>query len=416
MDRKELENLEKSVLIEIIFTLTEEVKTLTERVLELERRLNQNSSNSSLPPSSDKWKKPQSERSKGGKVGGQAGHKGKSIKIEREPDEVRELKPQKCAKCGEELAKAGGNVTEVRNKIDVEIRTKITRYEQIGVVCPCCGKEKEFAEKCEPVAEEIKEAVKGSEVAHYDETSASVNGKKHWIHTASTKEATYNTVHRSRGKEGTDDNGVLKEFGGVSVHDCLPQYFGYTNCLHAVCNAHLLRELQGVIENTGQQWAVDMSVLLREMKMTVDDFKGGDRTGLPDEYIKWFGEEYKRIITMGEAENPLTEEQKRKKTAKRSKQRNLLDRFIEYREEITRFTENFAVPFDNNQAERDIRNAKTKLKVSGSFRSEQGAENFATTSSVIGTAVKQGAGVFKTVSDIFTGSFKSIFRKTQTEQ
>ena len=154
MDRKELENLEKSVLIEIIFTLTEEVKTLTERVLELESRVNQNSSNSSLPPSSDKWKKPQSERSKGGKVGGQAGHKGNCLKIEREPDEVRELKPQKCAKCGEELAKAGGNVTEVRNKIDVEIRTKITRYEQIGVVCPCCGKEnrEEFPEEVKSYA------------------------------------------------------------------------------------------------------------------------------------------------------------------------------------------------------------------------------------------------------------------------
>jgi len=467
MNRKELENLDKSTLVEIILSLTA-------KVAELETRLNQNSNNSSKPPSSDVWKRPVMRNSSGAKPGGQQGHKGNFIKIEQSPDEITEIKPEKCSKCGEDLLGSEGSVLESRNKIDIEIKRRITRYNQVKVVCPCCGNENreefpsdvschisygagvqsigvlltnyanvsygktqkimndvlevpvctgtlvnhvnEFASKCEPVTDEIANTVKGSAVSHFDETSVAVNGSNQWLHTASTDEATYNTVHPKRGVEGCNDNGVLKEFKGVAIHDCFPMYFAYENCNHALCNAHLLRELQGVIENTNQQWAVSMQQLLWEMKLIVDDFKQSGKASLPDEYVRIFADEYNRITKLGETENPLTEEQQSNSKKKRPKSRNLLDRFIQYRMEICRFAGNFAVPFTNNQAERDIRNAKVKMKVSGGFRSDDGDKNFAKISSVIGTATKQGLSAFKTVSDIFSGSLNSIFRKVQTEQ
>jgi transposase len=234
-----------------------------------------------------------------------------------------------------------------------------------------------------------------------------VNGKKQWLHTASDGDATYNTIHPRRGQEGTDDNGVLKEFAGTAVHDCWKPYFSYENCSHALCNAHLLRELQGVIDNTGQSWASAMQKTLREMKEVVERYKGNDKSELSTYYDKKFAEEYERITRLGEEENPVKEGEKR-----RSRERCLLDRFITYRAEIVRFSKDFSVPFDNNQAERDIRNAKVKQKVSGGFRSDEGAKNFGSISSVIGTAIKQGLSAFSAVSGILSGAMTSLFQKS----
>jgi len=447
MLREKLEQLEKSELIEIIIRLQ-----------------NMSSKNSSKPPSSD-WKAVKIPRPQtGASQGGQLGHKGNFVKIERAADETVYLKPNICGKCGIKLPESESSAVETRHKIDVEIRTILTKYAQYEVTCPSCGVENreafpdnvkshisygqgvqsigvlltnhanvsysktaeilndvfevpvstgtlvnhvsEFAVKCEPVLYEIKEYVKQGKIGHFDETSVRVNGKNHWLHTAGNSEATYNTVHPKRGIEGTDDNGVLKDFTGVAVHDCLVQYFGYENAFHAVCNAHLLRELQGVIENKGYVWATDMHTHLRDMKKAVDDFAADGQTALPDDLLVSFADEYDRILKFGETETPRDTMQ-----TKQTKSRNLLERFINYRTEITRFTKDFAVPFTNNQAERDIRNAKVKMKVSGCFRSDNGAKNFSKISSVIGTAAKQGLSAFKTVSDIFSVSFKSVFEK-----
>jgi len=462
----EIEKLSKEELVSLVKALMATVQAQAAEIAELKSQLNQTSRNSSKPPSSD-WRPVSLPRQKtGAKQGGQLGHKGNFLKIEGEADEVIELKPQSCQKCGVSMSGESGTVIEPRRKVDVEIVTKITEYEQVEVVCPCCGSENreefpadvsshisygegvqsfgvlltnyanvsygktekimndvlgvpiragtivnhvnEFAEKSAGVLAEIADNVKAGRIGHFDETSVKVNGKNQWMHTAGNAEATYNTVHPKRGKEGTDDNGVLGEFGGVAVHDCLAQYFGYDNCRHAVCNAHLLRELQGVIDNTKQAWATRMQELLREMKTSVDECKADGGTALPEEVLKGFTEKYERILKLGEFESPRDLSQK-----KQSKPRNLLDRFIGYRTEITRFAHDFAVPFTNNQAERDIRNAKVKMKVSGGFRSELGAKNFAKISSVVGTATKQGASAFKTVRGIFARSLDSVFCKPQ---
>jgi len=436
-----------------------------ERVAVLEAQISQNSRNSSKPPSSD-WKPVKMPRPQtGASQGGQLGHKGNFLKFEREADKTIELKPKICRKCGAALPETTGGSVEARHKIDVEIRTLLTKYEQYEMICPCCGKENreefpvevksrisygegvrsigvlltnyanvsyektakimndvlevpisvgtlvsnnnEFADKSEGIVTEIAAQVKQSEVGHFDETSVRVNGKNQWLHTAGTSEATYNTVHPKRGCEGTDDNGVLKEFKGVAVHDCLAQYFGYETARHAVCNAHLLRELQGVIENKGYVWAFDMQNHLRNMKKAVDDCVAESKTAMSAELLESLNDEYDRILALGENETPRDTGQ-----TKQSKSRNLLERFIRYRTEITRFAHDFAVPFTNNQAERDIRNAKVKMKVSGGFRSDNGAKNFAKISSVISTAAKQGLSAFKTVSDIFSNSAISLFSHT----
>jgi len=466
MERKDLEKLKKSELIEIILIQSAQIEVLMKKVGELEAQLKQNSRNSSKPPSQG-WKPGKISREKtGANIGGQPGHKGNFLRIEREADEIIKVKPETCQRCGAVIRDEIGTVLETRQKIDVEIVTKLTEYEQYEVICPCCGNEnqgefpkdikshisygegvqtigvlltnyanvsygktqnimndvlevpisastivnhvEEFAEKSGNVLGEIAENVKSGEVGHFDETSMRVNGANQWLHTACNNEATYSTVYPKRGTEGTDDNGVLKDFGGVAVHDCWSPYFQYDNCSHALCNAHLVRELQGVIENTNQIWAHDMQALLREMKKSVDDLKADNQTVLPDNLIKHFNAEYDRILELGEKESPRDTEHR-----KQSKSRNLLDRFVDYRTEITRFAENFAVPFTNNSAERAIRNTKVKMKVSGGFRSNEGAKNFAKISSVVDTATKQGLSVFKTISNIFSGSIHSIFSKLQ---
>ena len=265
----------------------------------------------------------------------------------------------------------------------------------------------EFAEKAQPILNEIPVKLQEEPVLHFDETSTSVDTKTYWLHTASSLGATYVTVHPKRGQVGTDDNGVLKGFSGVAVHDCWQAYFKYENCLHALCNAHLLRELQGVVENTGQVWAGLMMGFLRKVKGVVDGFKAEGKEGLSLVCCEGFALEYLRILEVGLGENPLV-----LGVRKRSKARCLLDRFIVYRVEVCRFWEDFGVPFDNNLAERDIRSVKVKQKVSGGFRSDVGAKNFGRIASIVGTAIKQKKSAYNTISGILTGTITSLFQKS----
>jgi transposase len=447
MMEKKLEELEKEELIAL-------VRQLIAENAELKARLNQNSSNSSMPPSANPYSKPKSLREKSGKKpGGQPGHKGSGMSLPHEPDQTVTLEAEKCAGCGADLQGVGGHVIDTRYKIDFEVKTVVIAYEQTETECPHCGAKtvadmpdnltatKQYgegvdaavvllnqygnvsvdktaklmsdllempvstgtvvnivdrsAENSDSTLKYIAESLKKSKILHVDETGVRTEGENYWLHTASNAEFTYNTVSRERGRKGTDANGILKDFRGTAIHDSLRQYFGYVDCLHALCGAHLLRELTAVIENEGLQWAIQMKELLGEMKSAVERYKGDEKIELSRYYRKKFSERYKEILEMGEGESPRVEERKQ------SKARNLLERFIAREEEITRFTEDFDVPFDNNQAERDIRNAKVKMKVSGGFRSKKGADAFARIGSVIGSAVKQGKGLFGTISNLF---------------
>jgi transposase-like protein len=462
MNREGLEKLSKDELIDMLLAMQEGSAS---KIAELEARLNTNSANSSMPPSSDSWKRPPSGRRKSGKKpGGQLGHKGHGLKIDREPDETVLHKPPVCERCGLDIGEAAGSVSDSRYKIDIAIRTVLTRHDQVRVGCPACdavsagsfpeslksrvqygegvraisvlltnyamvgydktqkllndvfgvplsagtvvNHVKKFSEQGQAVVDGIAEKLKQSSVLNFDESGVRVNGTNQWLHTASNSEATYSTVHPKRGKAGIDDNGVLQSFTGVAVHDCWKPYFSYRHCTHALCNAHLLRELQGVIDNTSQVWAGQMQDLLRAMKRVVDRYKAHGKEALSKYYQTTFAESYGQIVRLGEQENPLADGQR-----KRGKPRCLLDRFIAYKTEICRFADNFAVPFDNNQAERDIRNVKVKQKVSGGFRSDEGAKSFGKISSVIGTSIKQGMSAFDAVSGIIAGSISSLFKR-----
>ena len=190
------------------------------------------------------------------------------------------------------------------------------------------------------------------------------------------------------------------------MHDCWKPYFGFDKCRHALCCAHLLRELNALIEK-GQQWAVEMKALLLEMKSVVEHYKESDKTELSRYYRAKFEAKYDLVLSSAKAE--IVPSALRKK----SKAENLLIRLEEYRTEITRFTNDFDVPFDNNQAERDIRNIKVKQKVSGSFRTDDGAEDYAKTASVVGTVVKFGQSVFGAVKGLFDGSKPDLCHATE---
>ena len=176
-----------------------------------------------------------------------------------------------------------------------------------------------------------------------------------------------------------------------------------------MCNAHLLRELNWLTDNTSHTWPHKMRKLLCKMKKIKEKYLEKEKFELSRYFINKFAAEYEAIIELAETESPLNP-----KSRKQTKDRNLLERFTKNKTEITRFAHDFNVPFDNNLAERDIRNAKVKQKVYGAFRSDKGIKNFAKASSIIGTANKQKLPVFNTIKEIIAGTRLSIFSNTQS--
>jgi transposase len=206
----------------------------------------------------------------------------------------------------------------------------------------------------EPVAEEIKQQLIAAPVIHCDETGLYVDSKREWLHVVSTEKLTCYATHPKRGQEATKEIGILPDFQGTTVHDFWKPYYQYA-CAHALCNAHHLRELTGIAEQDKQQWPPEMKDLLLEIKWAVDEAKTKTNR-LDPAQIQSFEERYDQIITQGLAENPPLQGQPGKRgRRKQSKAKNLLKRLQEHRQEVLAFMYDFRIPFDNNQAERDIR-------------------------------------------------------------
>jgi transposase len=452
-----LDSLEKEQLIDIIKVLIVEVVALREEVATLKEQLNKNSNNSSKPPSSDGYKKPptKSLRGKTGKKpGGQKGHKGSGLKIDRTPDSEIDVLPEGCPDCGEHLLEMPMSRTDTRYVYDVEINVNLTKYDIYETTCPNCGItavaapppeckstinygnmvrtlctvltqygyisidkthkilrdligmpistgtvnniQRQFAGLTGKSLEEIQADVKESTTACADETGGRVGGETKWWHVVSTRRSTYLTVHKKRGKEGYQAAGVLENYTGNLVHDGWKPYFGLDKCTHSRCCAHLLRDLNGQIER-GCKWAAAMKELLLEMKHAVDRYKESEKSELSRYYLDKFKQRYDEVLAMAKAEIVPSE------TRKKSTTENLYIQLCDYRAEFTRFANDFDVPFDNNQAERDIRNLKTKNKVSGGFRTHEGAEDYAKTTSVIGTFIKRGLSVVGSIFELFAG-------------
>jgi transposase len=257
------------------------------------------------------------------------------------------------------------------------------------------------AEAMEPVRDALIQAP----VAHGDETGCTLHGKRHWLHVFSTESLTCFHIDTKRGGEAMERMGLLPWFRGSLVHDFLGAYYRFENCDHFLCNAHLLRELTYVHEEMNQSWAGDMIDLMLEAKQLSDRQKAlpqGSRRVIGEKTLERIQMRYCEIVTEGLAINPEPPPPPKTKRGrvKRSKPLNLLIRFDQRYEEIMGFFEYDHVPFDNNQAERDLRMMKTREKISGTFRSDSHASAFCDIRSIISSARKQSRKMIEALTSL----------------
>ncbi len=451
-----------------IATLQRKVQGLEEKIEHLENKLAKNSRNSSKPPSSAGYEKPapKSRRKKSGKkVGGQIGHEGSTLEQVSNPDVVKIHSVEICEKCGRNLEGVKEHEHECRQEIELpEVKPVVIEHRAKKKTCPFCGWENlgkfpehidqtiqygprvkayasyfnqyqhipfkrlqeifydcyhlslsqgslvRFNQKCaqqvRPSVEAIKQKIIISLVAQFDESGMRINGKLHWLHVASTATCTYYEIHAKRGGKAMDDIGILPVFQGIAIHDHWKTYFSYTHCIHGLCNAHHLRELEFIIDRYQQKWAGEMVVLLLTINDKVDEFKLNGDDQLSQKLIDQYVQKYDRILMSGLVEIPQLPPSKKPKRGKKKqhKAKNLLDRLQNFKGSVLLFMVNFNVPFTNNLPEQDIRMCKLKAKISGSFRSNSGAKDFATIRSYISTARKQGRNVLDALMQAFCGN------------
>jgi transposase len=431
---------------------------LEKRVKELEAQLGKNSGNSSKPPSSDGYKKViKNNREKSDKgQGAQEGHKGTSLQMVETPDKVIKHKVEgTCSGCGKDLQTAHVKDVQHRQVFDLpEKLIEVTEYQveirqcQCGMVheAPCAvnapaqyGRKfkalmvylnqyqympferlQEFSEDCfgmsisdgvlamnnqqcyenlEQIEICIKQQIIQSAVMHNDETGMRCEGKTKWVHSSSTASYTHYSMQDKRGKEGINAIGILPDFQGISVHDRWASYDDY-DCGHAFCNAHLLRNLKFLAEETGSKWAAPMIALL----VGANHYK---KEGLLNKStIADIEKESRRIVKQGLKEEQPPEKTKLTKRGRKAKSKslNLLNVFIDRSQQVWAFIHNQNVPFDNNLAERDLRMVKLKQKISGCFRSINGANVFCRIRSYISTIKKQGYGVLHAIEVAVAGN------------
>ncbi len=241
-------------------------------------------------------------------------------------------------------------------------------------------------------------------VLHADETGININKKLHWLHVASNGLWTHFYPHAKRGSIATNEIGIIPAFKGVLCHDHWKPYYIMTLCLHSLCNAHHLRELTRAFEQDNQIWAKALMVLLLEIKKEVD--KSGK--GMLDEALCLaYQEQYLAILKAGRTEcpdlPPPLEPKKRRGPVKQSKSRNLLERLFDYHKDVLRFMSDPVAPFTNNQAENDLRMTKVHQKISGCFRSNDGALIFCRIRGYLSSCRKHGVNMTEALTLLFQG-------------
>jgi transposase len=257
---------------------------------------------------------------------------------------------------------------------------------------------KRGGQKARDAMEPIRAALLMSEVAHADETGCTLNGKRHWLHVFCTAKLSCFHIDPKRGYDAMVRMGILPHYRGRLVHDCLGAYFKFEKCIHSLCNAHLQRELTYIDEEMGQSWAGDMIRLLLDAKKLIEESSPEEKISEKQRDHIWL--RYCEIILEGLEKNPEPPPPPAGKRGriKRSKPLNLLIRLEDRVEEIMGFFEYANVPWDNNQAERDLRMMKVREKISGTFRAEAHAQAFCDIRGIISSARKQSCSMLATLS------------------
>lgn len=461
--RRDLDTLreENTVLHQENVTLRRENAALKQKVAELLRRLDKNSSNSSKPPSSDGLKKPprvfKSLRGRSGKSsGGQVGHKGDTLREVDKPDRIERHAATTCRHCKACLTAAMVTREERRQVFDLpQPRLEVTEHRASVYCClHCNGVTKaafpdtvaahvqygsrvratavylnvqqlipedrvcetmadlfaaaslcpasvvawtaKAAEAQAPVVAHIAARVVAAKVRHLDETGFRIGGKTRWLHSTSTAVYTLYRIGETRG----DVPRTMAD--GVIVHDHFKPYYTLRGPLHALCNAHHLRELQALIEIEKEAWAGVMHELLCAANKQVRQAKAGDAVALAEADRQRIAAAYDAALVMGfdlhEGQAPLVRRPGARGRPPRRTGHNLLLRLRDCKDDVLRFIADFDVPFTNNQAERDIRMMKLRMKISGGFRTLAGAETFATMRSVISTIRKHGINILRALT------------------
>jgi len=421
----------------------------------LANRLNLNSTNSSKPPASDPNRKKRPKRKTGKKAGGQKGHVGTTLKKVDDPDKVEVIKIDRRKLPAGQYRQVGFDsrqvfdidisrvVTEYRaqiledakgNRFVASFPEGVTKAVQYGTgvkahsvymsqfqLVPYNRIQDYFADQLHiPVSEgsifnfnkeafrflgdfesRVKNQLAVSAFAHPDETGINIGGKRHWLHCVSNDRWTLYYPHKKRGTDAMNDMGILPKFKGTLCHDHWKPYYKY-DCTHALCNAHHLRELTRAWEQDGQHWAQQMKELLETINTTVTDAGGA----LDAKESKKYRLKYRALIKQAGIECPEPSRPKKKGKRgriKKTKSRNLLERLRDYEQDALRFMDNDHVPFSNNLGENDIRMTKVQQKISGCFRSIDGAQIFCRVRRYLSTCRKQGVKASQALDLLFSG-------------
>ena len=418
-------------------------------------RLGLNSRNSSKPPSIDPNRKKTSRKTSGKKKGAQKGHKGTTLTKVDDPDVVEKL-------CIDQHALPKGNYKHVgyesRQVFDIQISRTVTEYRaeiledesgnrfvapfpagitqaaQYGSgvkahavymsqfqLLPYGRITDYFAEQMgfplsagtifnfnQSAYESLdvfdalaKQKLTEASMAHADETGINIDGKRRWLHCFSNDLWTMLFPHEKRGSDAMEDLGILPNFTGTLCHDHWKPYYKY-DCQHALCNAHHLRELTCAFEQYKQQWAKQLQELLEEINIKMLEAGGTLSAKHQDAYRK----KYRKILREADSECPLPKDKRKKGQRgrmKKTKPRNLLERLRDYENDTLRFMSSEEVPFTNNQGERDIRMTKVQQKISGCFRSMDGAKIFCRVRSYLSTCKKHDISATTALSLLFDG-------------
>jgi transposase len=451
----------------LVAQLREQLTVLLAENQALRERVVKDSHNSHQPPTSDGLRRRRSQRRKSGRPsGGQLGHPGQTLPLVATPDEVVTHHPTQCAHCQASLEGVVPHAEERRQVLDLPpIRLHVREHRAAHVTCAACGQlavaafpaevpsriqygphlralvvylveqqlvpyarvrelladlfgqplsvgtlvtmVQQCAQTLAPIEDVLKAEAQAAPVLHNDETGVRVAGRLQWVHVSSTATLTHYGVHTKRGTAATDELGILPVFRGVSVHDGWKPYQTYTACRHALCNVHHLRELTFVEEELHQSWAGHLKALLQEMKAAVAAARASGLTSLPPPQRQALRARYETLLLTGLAANPppprLPLGGRRRGRRKQSPARNLLERLWLGQAEVLAFLDDFAIPFDNNQAEQDLRMFKVQQKISGCFRADAGAQAYCRIRSYLSTLRKRRQTLLQALYTAFTG-------------